>query len=765
MAHEDLLAGLNQPQREAVTARPGPVLVLAGPGSGKTRVLTNRIAYMIREEGVPPWRIMAVTFTNKAAREMRHRIESLVGADNLRGLTMGTFHATCVLILRREVDSLPEYSKDFVIFDTDDQRQVMKQALAQLNIDDKRHPPAKVLNNVSAAKNELITPDEFQATNHVSEIVRRAYSKYQEILQANNALDFDDLLMQAVLLFDRQPDVLRKYQERYTHVLVDEFQDTNTSQYELLKRLAAAHRNILVVGDSDQSIYKWRGADFRNIRRFQKQYPDAQTILLEQNYRSTQMILDAAKAVIRHNPERVDKELFTTRQSGAKVEVRQAYDDREEAGMVVDTIAAQVLDGYDPGDFAVMYRTNAQSRALEEAFLQRGLPYKLVGATRFYSRREVKDLIAYLRLVHNPLDAISFRRAVNTPPRGIGSKTQQRLEQWGAIQGLQPGEALLRLVTDPDAQHPFRTRAANALTDFGELLNRWLHMRESVNVGELLDTILDDIDFQSYLDDGSDEGRDRWANVQELRGVAHQSQRPLVEFLEEVALVADVDDLEEETSAPTLLTLHAAKGLEFPVVFITGLEDGLLPHSRSFDDPDSMAEERRLFYVGLTRAKDQVYLLYAFRRTSWGQADVSEPSRFLDELPPEVVEGRLPQRRSKNQEWRWSSENRGGSSTSVGSYGAKSDYVSARSNRARPADSSNRVSASKSPASRRTSPLRKERADSKYKAGQRVRHERFGDGIVVDSKARGEDEEVTVAFSENGVKTLVASLANLEIRK
>lgn len=762
-----LLAGLNRAQQDAVTVAPGPVLVLAGPGSGKTRVLTNRIAHLIHTLDVPPWHIMAVTFTNKAAREMAHRLEQLLDT-RLRGLTVGTFHATCARILRRETDNLLGYDRDFVIFDRDDQLQVVKQALAQLNLDDKKFAPSKMLNGISSAKNELVTPEKYAASNYISEITKRVYGVYQELLVANNAMDFDDLLLNTVLLFDDRPDVLQKYQQKYQHVLVDEFQDTNTTQYELLKRLAAPQNNIFVVGDSDQSIYKWRGADFRNINRFRRHYPDAELILLEQNYRSTQIILDAAKAIIRHNPDRVDKELFTEREGGARIVVKEAYNEGEEAELVVDTIHDLMLKGYSAGDCAVMYRTNAQSRAIEEAFLRNNMPYKLVGATRFYGRREIRDIVAYLRVIHNPADAVSLNRILNTPPRGIGAKTQQALEKWSLKKGWQPAEALVRLATDPDVQHRFDTRAHRVLTDFGELLNAWLTVRDDATVAELLDLVLEQTDYRRYIDDGTDEGEERWANVMEFRTVATLAEdAPLSEFLEQVALVSDADTLDEEqNSAATLLTLHAAKGLEFPIVFITGLEEGILPHSRSMEDMEELAEERRLFYVGLTRAKDRVYLLHTFRRTFFGDASVSAPSRFLGDIPQELVSGGgVAQRReesvSRASSWRWDRDRavpRRSSRQSHGYGNHREEHTDAGYVRSRPHRERNATSA----ADDKETTESNGKAEPQFRTGQKVRHAKFGEGIVIESKVTGNDEEVTVAFKSEGLKKLAASFANLE---
>lgn len=767
------LEGLNEAQQTAVTAGEGPILVLAGPGSGKTRVLTHRIVHLIREMNVPPWQIMAVTFTNKAAKEMRHRIETLLDGRP-RGLTMGTFHATCARILRQESDNLIGYQQDFVIFDTADQQQVVKQALKDLNLDDKKFPVNKMLNGISNAKNELITAEMYTATNYIAEVTKRVYARYQQVLIANNGMDFDDLLMNTVLLFDQRPDVLQKYQERYRHILVDEFQDTNTAQYGLLKRLAAAHSNIFAVGDSDQSIYKWRGADYRNINRFREMYPQAELILLEQNYRSTQIILDVAKAVIKQNKNRVHKELFTTRQGGEKIVVREVYDEREEADVILGQIQNMILDGYSPGDVAVMYRTNAQSRVLEEAFIRAQMPYKLVGATQFYKRREVKDVIAYLRLVHNPLDSVSFARVINTPTRGIGKKTQENLQAWAFHNGISPSEAVIRLATDPDIQHSFNGRSFNALSNFGNMLNAWLAVRESATVGDLLDLILEQTGYRDYIEHGAkdvDEARDRWANVIELRGVAlMSSELTLSEFLEQIALVAETDNLEEDPQATTLLTLHAAKGLEFPVVFLTGLEDGVLPHSRSMDDSESLAEERRLFYVGITRAKDKLYLTHAFRRTFYGETEVAVPSRFLQEIPEDLAEGGTAQQRREAttrqaSSWNWSSSRQSSSRSKAKpkSYSWASKQKSAvKRPSAAPAPSTYNKNLPKP---------RYEEDDlepagpqiAKYKTGQKVRHGTFGEGTVIESKLTGNDEEVSVAFAEVGVKRLAASFANLEI--
>ncbi|NDJ77966.1 MAG: UvrD-helicase domain-containing protein, partial [Chloroflexi bacterium] len=636
-----ILVGLNKQQREAVTAGRGPVLVLAGPGSGKTRVLTHRIAYLIEEVGVPAWRILAVTFTNKAAREMEHRVVGLLeDSGKFDGLTIGTFHAICARTLRVEAD-YTDFTRDYVIFDTNDQLAVMKQALADLNLDAKKNSPRSMLSQVSAAKNELITAEEYPANDYRSEILRRVYLRYNELLRTNNARDFDDLLMHTVELFQEHADVLTRYQRRYEWALVDEFQDTNMAQYTLVKQLAGGEqRNLFAVGDPDQSIYAFRGADHRNVERFREDFPDTQLILLEENYRSHQGILNAAMGVIDQNPNRVRKELFSRRKEGPLLHIKEAYDEDDEAQFVVDTIAELVALGeFNPGDFAVMYRVNAQSRALEDGFLRAGLPYRLIGATRFYARREVKDAMAYLRLIHNPDDNVSLNRVINVPPRGIGQKTLGGLETWAESLGVPMPQALM-LLLDENTDAPFASRARKALASFAALLRDWRRERSELSPGDMLSKVLEDTSYLNYLDDGTDEGRSRAENVLELLTVAGGYEgMDLTTFLEEVSLVSDVDTRDEETQAPSLLTLHAAKGLEFPVVFITGLEEGVLPHSRSLDDPDQMQEERRLMYVGLTRAEYRVYLVYTFRRALYGDSSANMPSRFLYDIPAEVREG------------------------------------------------------------------------------------------------------------------------------
>ncbi len=1091
----DFLDQLNPQQRSAVTAGEGPVLVLAGPGSGKTRVLTQRIAYLIGYEGVRPYQMLAVTFTNKAAREMEQRVQKLLGEEMTRGLLLGTFHSTCARILRRESERLP-VSAEFVIFDADDQQSLVKNAIKELNLNDKQYRPVAIHGAISRAKNELIGPDDFPIQTYRDEVVKRIYKRYQELLQQSNAVDFDDLLLMTAGLLEEHPDVREKYAQRFHHVLVDEFQDTNQAQYMLVKHLSSIHNNLFVVGDPDQcfpsgtliqtargqrpieslqagdsviaasgrgstlesrvnqvgkrpfvgqlvkvvtrsghtfsatpnhvvfarlgmnpglhyvylmyrkdkgyrigiasharsdgsselqiglkvrsnaenadrvwvlkvcesrdeahywesfysfnygipttvfhvrgrrmrmsqehinrlfteidtsvnarrllaclemderyphytpqgtfrnvvnlryfgdgrktaqspwhahrvdlwssepvlaetlrgqgynprihsrnnwrvglnrlqyddiqetaqklsldaggaeivvgaflvdngdsplaprfslmpashlhpsmimavekngkiiedeivavsreayngdvydievdnlhnylaggivvhnSVYRWRGADYRNVQRFEQDFPGAQTILLEQNYRSKQTILDAAMAVIDRNPRRKRKQLFTERGGGEKIFYYEAGDDYGESSFVVDTIAQLVASRqFEPGDCAVMYRTNAMSRLLEEAFLQARLPYRLVGAQRFYGRREVKDMIAYLRLVYNPADEVSLDRVINVPPRGIGDKTVLALHTAARGADTTPGVVVLDLARGSNSPFfaVFTGRAALPLADFGGLFSAWRGLVTTYTVPELFDRIVTDINYKDHIDDGTDEGKERWENVLELRRLANEySTRSLAEFLENVALISDQDTLTEGTNVPTLLTLHAAKGLEFGVVFIVGIDDGILPHSRSFDEPEEMEEERRLFYVGITRAKDRLYLLRAERRGGRGYAEETIPSRFLEDIPATLLSGQSRTGRAS----------RGSSRTSNWTLPSPSSSASGG----------------------RSAPV----IQAQFRAGSRIKHPVWGEGIVLDSKLQDNDEIVDVVFESVGIKRLAASLANLTVIK
>ncbi len=719
-----LLRILNEQQRAAVTIPTGPVLVLAGPGSGKTRVLTHRIAWMLSEMRISPWHVLAVTFTNKAAREMNHRLSRMLGETSSRAMALGTFHAICARILRREAEHVG-LSPNYVIFDSDDQITVMKQVVANMGLDDKRYRPRSLLNAVSAAKNELLLPADFPVRTYYDEIVARAYTQYQEALRQSDGVDFDDLLMETARLLQTNPQVLATYRDRYEHILVDEFQDTNVAQYVILKQLALEHRSLYVVADEDQSIYSWRGADYRNIVRLRDDFPELEQFLLEENYRSTQIILDGAQAIIASNPDRTPKHLFTLKSGGHPVLIHEAYDEQEEADYVARETSRLLRSGYKHGDVAVMYRTNAQSRAIEESFIRAGIPYRLIGGTRFYTRKEVKDILAFLRLTQNPDDDVNFSRVINVPPRGIGATTMNKVAAEAQRRGTSLYRGLLALVQSDK----LRSRAERALSAFATMLYQWSEVRDDLSVARLIDRVLADTDYESYIRDGSDQGESRWENVMALRAVVAEAPTiSLTDFLTDVALVADVDELSEEVEAVTLLTLHSAKGLEYPVVFLVGLEEGLLPHSRSMDSPSEVAEERRLLYVGMTRAEQRLYLTYAFRRSwrGYGGSEPSAPSRFLDDLPDEVR--RKPEDRQRKS---------GRPSWAVKSWGDELQRTEPAPPRPRP--------------------------EPQYRTGQRVRHTHYGEGMVLESELEGRNEMVTVLFSNGvGVKKLLSGMAPME---
>jgi DNA helicase-2/ATP-dependent DNA helicase PcrA len=762
-----VLAGLNEQQIAAVTAPDGPLLVLAGPGSGKTRVLTHRIAYLVQERRVPPYGVMAVTFTNKAAREMRSRTEALLagpedGPSGLRGLTMGTFHAICARILRRE-HAYTGVGSTFVIFDSDDQLRVVKAVIKELNLSDKLYRPPVMHAQISRYKNELIPPDQVEAQTYWEEVASRIYGRYQELLRENNALDFDDLLMETVLVLRSHPEVRGRYHERYLHLLVDEFQDTNVAQYELIKLLIGARRNLFCVADEDQSIYGWRGANPRNIARLREDYPEIRQVLLERNYRSTQTILEVANEVIKHNWQRTPKKLFTEREGGPLVTVHEAYDGTEEASYIVEEIVRLNMQGMAaPGDCVVLYRTNAQSRVLEDAFVHRNLPYRLVGATRFYERKEIKDAIAYLRLVQNPDDSLSLQRILNVPPRRIGKTSETMLAQWAAHLGLSQGEALRVLAGERGElalkakgvplldNPPFSAGAKTALLAFWKMVSGWLEAKQELTVAQLLDRVVEESGYGTWIRDGTEEGEGRWENLQELRTVAaNYADMPpgegLAALLEEIALVSDQDELPESQSVPTLMTLHTAKGLEFPVVFIAGMEEGIFPHSRSKEDPEGLQEERRLAYVGITRAKHYLYLVHAFRRTLYGVTEMNPPSQFLQDIPEHLVHGRgMLARKDAVRETVLRSGARGRAGDTFGSY----DRVTTWQARSTPGGT-----------------LATPAHQPQFKAGQRVSHGLFGEGVVIKTEVADDDEYVSVAFPGMGIKKLMASFAKLTVVK
>ncbi|HEV2952629.1 MAG TPA: UvrD-helicase domain-containing protein [Candidatus Dormibacteraeota bacterium] len=722
-ALDQVLAGLNPPQLEAVLHEEGPLLTFAGAGSGKTRVLTTRIARLVATGKAWPDRLLAVTFTNKAAKEMRGRVEMLVG-EPAQTMWVGTFHSTAVKILRREADRLGLH-RSFVIFDEDDTRAALRRVLEIHGLDQKRYPPATLSHLISKAKNDLIEPDGYPSESYQDEIVRRCYRTYQEILQTSQALDFDDLILRLVLLFREDADALATWQDRFRHVLVDEYQDTNRAQYVLVNLLAREHRNLAVVGDDDQSVYGWRGADVRNILDFKKDYPEAHVVNLEQNYRSTQPILDVAHAVISRNVDRAPKRLWTARTGGDRVVALQPYNEVEEAEYVADEIGRlKRSEGRDFGDFAVLYRTNAQSRAFEDVLNRRRIPYRLVGGVKFWERREIRDVVAYLRFLSNPADGVSFGRIVNVPRRKVGPVTVEALTSFAHEAGLDLIETMDRIGDVPGVPR----QALGAVEQFARQLKSLRALIGAVGPGELADQVVEVMGLRDYYDDGTPQGEARLENLGELRGLAEEvggndPSNALETFLTEIALVSDVDGYDDQGPGVTLITLHMVKGLEFPVVFLVGLEEGLLPHQRSLDDPKAEAEERRLCYVGMTRAKDRLYLSCAFRRHVHGHTSAGLPSRFLSEIPRPLLAAPI----------------KGMAPVPPPRSGTHRDRLMERQSQPAPA----------------APPVQR------YAAQERVQHPTFGNGVIIKSTLTRTDEELMVQFDTAGLKILSGMLAPL----
>lgn len=705
----DFLKGLNQPQIEAVKHTEGPLLILAGAGSGKTRTLTHRIAYLVGEKNVSPYNILAVTFTNKAAGEMRARVLRLLGKrqeDRAFLPFLGTFHGVCVRLLRQESRYLG-FSSQFLIFDDQDSLSAIKQAMRSLNIDEKQYTPRLIQNLISSAKNELISAEEYNklANGPAQTIAAQVYPRYQKLLAEAQAFDFDDLLFKTVGLLKKHREVLKKWQSQFRYILIDEYQDTNHAQYELVKILAAARRNICVVGDDWQSIYSWRGANYRNILDFEKDYPDTKVIKLEQNYRSTSQILDGAQAVITKNQARSKKELWTDNKAGLPIGVHHVGNETAEADLIVRLIQ-DALDAKQRqlNDFAVLYRTNAQSRSIEEALIRYGVPYKIVGGVRFYERKEIKDILAYLRLIYQPEDAVSFTRVINVPPRGLGEKSLQLLFDWqrGVPSGTRQRQQELSLqaaLSQASQISGLTPRAAKAIGSFGELLAQLRSRSERLGLSDLIELVIKRSGYFDYLNDGSITAADRLENVQELISVAKEYEEVGLEgFLEEVALISDVDRYDQSSDAVTLMTLHAAKGLEFPVVFIVGLEEGIFPHAQSLIDPEQLEEERRLMYVGMTRAMEELHLVHAAARLLYGRTMHNPPARFIAEL---------------------------GDSVQLVQPSIDTDTQEPKVN---------------------------------LQTGDRVKHPAFGSGTVVQL----EDDEVTIKFPKIGTKRLSLAYAPLE---
>ncbi len=724
----DWLDGLNEQQREAVTHGDGPLLVIAGAGSGKTRVLTYRIAHLLASKRALPSQILAVTFTNKAAAEVKERLRVIVGpiAD---ALWVGTFHSTCVQILRRHADLLG-YKRHFAIFDTSDQLAAVKQAMKELNVDTRNFEPRAVLSGISAAKNELVGWAEYQerAGDFWERTVGRIYERYQALLEASSAMDFDDLIGKTVELFRGHPEVLREYQERFRYVLVDEYQDTNRAQYVLVNLLCSAHRNLCVVGDADQSIYRFRGADIRNILDFERDYPEAKVVKLERNYRSTKRILEAANAVIENNLNRPKKRLYTENPEGEKIFFYRAGDEREEAAFVADEVERlRREEGFSYQQLAILYRTHAQSRTFEEEFIRRGTPYRIVSGLRFYERKEVKDLLAYLRLIANRDDALSLRRIINVPRRGIGDATLARIEEFAAGEGISLFEAMRR-VREVEA---VSSAYAKRVEEFVELIEELAAAADELSLTALVERVLNDSGYIRELEEErSVESEARIENLREFLSVAKQfeaeMESSLAAFLDHVALISDADTYDEGADQVTLMTLHAAKGLEFPVVFLVGMEDGVFPHSRALFEPGELEEERRLCYVGMTRAMQRLYLTCSRQRTLFGQTNANQVSRFVDEVPSHLLH-------DVGEEI---SRVRLGLARGAGRLGGSTHapWAAAAAAKERPV----------------------------FGSGDRVRHAKFGVGTVISVQPSGSDVILTVAFPGEGVKKIMAGLAPIE---
>jgi DNA helicase-2/ATP-dependent DNA helicase PcrA len=715
-----LLSTLNPVQREAVLHADGPVLIVAGAGSGKTRILTHRMAYLIREMGVSPFAILAITFTNRAANEMAERVEALLGERVAKGMWVLTFHSSCVRILRREHHRLG-LPASFSIYDESDTQRVVSMCLKEANLDVKRFPPRGVAAVIGKAKDHLISPEEFadQASNWYERSVADVYRAYQRRLQAAGALDFDDIIVRTVNLFRSQPEVLEHYQERFTHILIDEYQDTNRAQYHLVNLLASKHRNLCVVGDADQGVYSWRGATIQNLLEFEKDYPDAAVFVLEQNYRSTQNILSVANALIEHNLERKPKSLWTEAPGGEMVVRVRANDEHDEAWFVAEEITRLTDEGpYRYGDVAVFYRTNAQSRVLEDVLSRAGLPYRVVGGVRFYERREVKDIIAYLRLLVNPADVVSARRVVGAPKRGIGEATVAALEGFARDEEITFLESARR-VEEIDV---LGSRARGAVAGFVRLIDSLRALVEDgTSVSGLVEAAYTESGYMAELEaERTVEAEGRVENLKELVGVAAEfearsEEAGLADFLEQIALVTDQDEYEDAESTVTLMTLHTAKGLEFPAVFVVGMEDGVFPHYRSMGDPSQLEEERRLAYVGITRARERLYLTHAWSRNLWGGSSFNPPSRFLGEIPEAFV--KLHQVEGAS----------GGDGNGAGRSGIQ------------------------------------QRAVPTLVAGDTVIHDRWGPGVVLEVFGAGQRAEAKIAFEDQGEKRLL--LAYAPIRK
>ncbi len=750
------LLKLNKEQREAVESVDGPLLIMAGAGSGKTRVLTHRIAYLISVKQVAPWSILAITFTNKAAREMQERVSKLVGPMG-RDIWVSTFHSMCVRILRKDIERIG-YSSQFSILDSTDQLSVIRTCLKELNIDSKKFDPKAIQASISGAKNELVTPEQFEQRigDYFQGVVARVYKLYQKKLKSNNSLDFDDLIMKTIELFKDMPEVLEFYQNKFQYVHVDEYQDTNRAQYLLCQMIADKHHRICVVGDSDQSIYKWRGADIRNILNFEKDYANAKVILLEQNYRSTANILNAANGVIAQNSGRKPKKLWTDKGEGSKLLIYQADSEHEEGYFITGEIHKNHKEGKRYSDHAILYRTNAQSRVIEEILIKSDIPYQIVGGIKFYDRKEIKDILAYLRLMSNPDDDISFSRIVNVPKRGIGATSLDKLAEAAGRRGISMFQ-MLQFIDETE----LTGRAASALLEFGHMMKQLQAMQDYLSVTELTEKMLEMTEYRTELQrEGTLESKSRLENIDEFLSVTmdfekRNEDKTLISFLTDLALIADIDTMnqdpnEEPEDAVVLMTMHSAKGLEFPIVFIIGMEEGVFPHSRAFMDDEELEEERRLAYVGITRAEEKLFCTCARMRTLFGRTAMNAPSRFLKEIPDHLKEMMSPGgtigsgRSATSYSYQSQGNARGwGQPASTSAFGT------------RPASSAptRGVTVTTAGQSKPNNP-------DLFQAGDKVSHGKWGTGVIVAVKGSGSDTELQIAFpAPVGVKRLLAQFA------
>lgn len=779
---QEAVSRLNPEQRQAVEATEGPLLIMAGAGSGKTRVLTHRIAYLIATRKAPPWAILAITFTNKAAREMQDRVSRLVGGHEGRDIWVSTFHSMCVRILRRDIERIG-FTSNFSILDSTDQLSVIRNCMKEMNIDTKKFEPKAVQSMISTAKNELVTPQQYEQKvgDYFEGIVARVYTMYQRRLRSNNSLDFDDLIMKTIELFKEQPEVLDFYQKKFQYIHVDEYQDTNRAQYMLCRMLADKHHRICVVGDSDQSIYRWRGADISNILNFEKDYPEAKTILLEQNYRSTSTILNAANEVIGQNTGRKPKKLWTDKGDGDKIKVYRADSEHDEGYFVTTEIHNNVKKDRHYRDHAILYRTNAQSRVIEEILIKSDIPYQIVGGIKFYDRKEIKDLLAYLRLLSNPDDDISLTRVINVPKRGIGDTTVGKLADAAAQRGVSIFR-VLQVVDDLG----FAGRTRNALVDFFDMIDGLHRMVEYLSVTELTEKLLEMTQYRLELqNENTLESRSRLENIDEFLSVTmefenNNEDKSLVSFLTDLALIADIDSMNDNSDAEkpnddavVLMTMHSAKGLEFPVVFIVGMEEGVFPHSRAFLDNEELEEERRLAYVGITRAEEKLFLSCAQMRTLFGRTTANPPSRFLDEIPEELKEdgGRTPRDRYGRGAGAGGAYSGRGFSGAGGGGNFGHRAAAAEGPGARSAASPGGPAGRGSAAPRRSgvtvttggpgAPAAGKSANpGDFSAGDKVSHAKWGIGTVVSIKGSGNDTELQIAFpAPTGVKRLLAGFA------